>query len=160
MLENISQENVLIIKDNIYDSLYDLIINIDNDRCELDLKKITRNMIISVYFKIIQDVYENGSTSDFYVHYKLSKNKEKFLNNILKPSFYTEFIDVVEEYHQHISNADVLQEQKSIFTNVYEEEYGDMLKKKRKDLEDYITESKWEHGLFCLTSKSKVHRII
>ena len=38
--ENTSQENVLIIKDNIYDSLYDLIVNIDNDRCELDLKKI------------------------------------------------------------------------------------------------------------------------
>lgn len=155
------KETYLIVKDNIYDSLYDLIINIDNDRF-FDLKNITRKLLISVYIKIIEDVYENGMKSEFYGHYTISKSKEKFIQNIFKPGFSLDedpLQQSVEEYYSHLSDLDILKNSKSFFDNVYEETFSDLQIFMLPSLEQYIAETKWQHGLFCLSSNGKVQKI-
>lgn len=75
------------IENNIFDGLYQKIIDIDNDILDFNCKYFNRDVYIQCFLKMLDDVYENDKNSIYYTHYKLSNSIHSFYRTIIKPMF-------------------------------------------------------------------------
>ena len=114
----------LLLKNNLFDSLYDMILQIDNDRCKAFLNHINRYTLISVFLKALENVRENSHGSIFYQDYVDSNSVEAFYTTIIKPNLKEpiQYSSLFEEPLQ-------LKSKKLLFDEFTEKEKKDQLEK-------------------------------
>ena len=117
-------KSYLLLKNNLFDSLYNMILEIDNDRCKVFLNQINRYTLISVFLKALENVKENSHDSIFYQDYVDSNSVEAFYTTIIKPNLKEpiQYFSLFEEPLQLKSN-------KLLFDEFTEKEKQDQLEK-------------------------------
>lgn len=114
----------LLLKNNLFDSLYDMILQIDNDRCKAFLNHINRYTLISVFLKALENVRENSHGSIFYQDYVDSNSVESFYRTIIRPN-----LNEPLTYSSFFEKPPKLKSNKLLFDEFSEKEKQDQLEK-------------------------------
>jgi len=75
----------LLIENNIFDGLYKKIMDYDNDIQLKDFEWFQRDSFKRIFEKLLDDVYEKGPKSKYYLHYEQSNSVESYYRTIMKP---------------------------------------------------------------------------
>jgi len=117
-------KSYLLLKNNLFDSLYNMILEIDNDRCKVFLNQINRYTLISVFLKALENVKENSHDSIFYQDYVDSNSVEGFYRTIVKPN-----LKEPVQYSSFFEQPPTLKFNKLLFDEFSEEEKQDQFEK-------------------------------
>lgn len=112
-------KSYLFLKENLFDSIYDLILKIDNDKCLITLENINRYTLISVFIKALQNVQELSDQSIFFNDYNSSTCIESFYNTILKPNLSS--LDMGTFHHEESNTFCYEKKRNSLFDEFPEE---------------------------------------
>lgn len=146
-------KSFLLLKGNLFDQLYELILQIDNDRCPLRLKQMDRYSFISIFVKALTECkittqQKNKESLCFYDDYLSSNSIESFQRTILEPNLKmmgsdkTAFLEAItEDVHQ---------------THVSYDEFGEEeIKEKIKD----VKQSHPQTSLYLISNTHEIEKI-
>ena len=146
-------KSFLILKGNLFNQLYELILQIDNDRCPLRLKQMDRYTFISIFVKALTECkittqQKNKESVCFYDDYLSSNSIESFQRTILEPNLKmmgldkTAFLDgITEDVHQ---------------SDVSYDEFGEEeIKQKIKD----VKQSHPQTSLYLISNTHEIEKI-
>lgn len=144
------------IENNVFDGLYKKIIDIDNDILDLNGKYFDRNIYLSCFMKMLDDVNERNDKSIYYTHYKLSNSIESFYRTIVGPML--EY--GVEETKPNIS-MDVFQKKKNFFSAYTHDSWMDNLFQEELLLKYYLNHEEdnmyiKEYGIFEISTEKTI----
>lgn len=79
--------HTLPIENNLFDGLYDKILEYDNDIYDDVIDYFPREHLIECFLNALNDVYEKEIFSRFFYHYKSSVSIEPFFRTIINPQY-------------------------------------------------------------------------
>lgn len=122
-------KSYILLKDNLFDSLYQMILNIDNDRCNVYLDKMTRYTFITIFIKCIENVKEFDKQSLFYNDYKNQNSIESFYRTIIRPNLKCSNYDMNYDMMMLVDHPSKYKSYKMLFDEFNQDEKAEHLEK-------------------------------